>query len=432
MIPIGFLSGFQDALLSPISQGILSLLASQQDQANIDAANAANLRRENEIRGIFGREQASLERTLPGIRQETISGLDALFGGRQGQIGDFLGTAGGRFQGTGNQIAQLGGMLTNAFQRRGEQLSAQGIQGQRGVGRAFEDRLRTLNRDEANVINEAEALRGRTMGRLDELGSQQREDINERFDRRQSELAGNLQRRGLTGSTILPSLRSEVEEGRSDSLGRFEERLTQLRAGADERLTGGINAARQQFAQGRLGAGGDLALANERGLGRQSNLDVLLSGNTLGQAGLTNNQLFANNAQARDFLNQFQAGADSNLFNQQLAAFGGLQDSARNDQLTLSQIPLQTAAFIERISDIPDTNSLAPLVQQFSRAAESRRLAQALKPPSFGEQLLGGVASGLSGGISGLLTGGLSSGLGALGGLGGGFASMPGFGFRPF
>ncbi len=113
-------------------------------------------------------------------------------------------------------------------------------------------------------------LRTRTLADLAKVGGQERIDINRRFGAAQTRSTQDLTARGLGSSTILSSVGSGIERGRSDALGGLAERLRLARANADERITGNQLAAR-----GGLGS---------QAIGLEANLGTNLSNTILNRS----------------------------------------------------------------------------------------------------------------------------------------------------
>ena len=63
------------------------------------------------------------------------------------------------------------------------------------------------------------------IGRLFGLGDQERSDIDRDFGNLSSQTSAGLQSRGLTGTTLLPSMQRGVERERTSAQGRLSERL---------------------------------------------------------------------------------------------------------------------------------------------------------------------------------------------------------------
>ncbi len=96
-------------------------------------------------------------------------------------------------------------------------------------------------------------LRGDLLGALEGSGDQERIDINETFDNRGDAIQAGLISSGLSGSTILPSLQTDIARQRTGEQGRLEERLRQQELG----IIGdtGFGALNAQQGLGQFGAG---------------------------------------------------------------------------------------------------------------------------------------------------------------------------------
>lgn len=64
---------------------------------------------------------------------------------------------------------------------------------------------------------------------LGQMGEQRREDIGQEFTGLRSRTRQELVSRGLTGTTVLPTLQTGISEAEQDTLGRLEEQLLQQR-----------------------------------------------------------------------------------------------------------------------------------------------------------------------------------------------------------
>jgi hypothetical protein len=109
------------------------------------------------------------------------------------------------------------------------------------VGGRYADRTR---RGMANV-DAMDSLAGdyderykRNMGYVDQLGVQERRDIDERYDKAKSSAAADLAARGFSNSSVLPNVRASVERDRDAALGRLNDRLAQTRINNDASLSG--------------------------------------------------------------------------------------------------------------------------------------------------------------------------------------------------
>ena len=113
--------------------------------------------------------------------------------------------------------------------------------------------------DKANAANEAryqEILQG-----LEGMGDQSRADIKSRWSGQATQGYQDLVSRGLTGTTVAPSLAAGYERGKSADLNRLDETLRAQKFGFMERRTDaqpdmGLYA-QMAMAQGAAGSGGD-------------------------------------------------------------------------------------------------------------------------------------------------------------------------------
>lgn len=101
--------------------------------------------------------------------------------------------------------------------------------------------------DEAKATNEARYndILGqygdrydRNMGYVEGMGTQERADINTQWNNERSAVGQDMVSRGLTGTTIKPSMEMGVERQRTAALGRLNDRLLQQKLYADMQLSG--------------------------------------------------------------------------------------------------------------------------------------------------------------------------------------------------
>jgi len=131
--------------------------------------------------------------------------------------------------------------------------------------------------DKANAANESryqgilsgyDDLRGRVMGDLQNVGQQERRDIDRTYRNMGSDVYQRLVNRGFGNSTIPGTMRQGVERERTAAYGRQNDRLLQQRAGYDTQLS-----------QGKFGV-----MERRTDLGPDPNQLIALSQN-LGQGG---------------------------------------------------------------------------------------------------------------------------------------------------
>lgn len=78
----------------------------------------------------------------------------------------------------------------------------------------------------------------RNLGRLEQLGAQERADITDRYDKQAAAGQQDLTNRGLANSTILGTMKLGVQREKSDALSRVHDRQQRELIDADARLSG--------------------------------------------------------------------------------------------------------------------------------------------------------------------------------------------------
>lgn len=235
----------------------------------------------------------------------------------------------------------------------------------------MEDRLRGTN---AGLLGDYEAgasaiQKGfderlfRNMARVDQIGDQERKDINRSYDEETGRSVQDAAARGLGGSTVAQGLRSNVNMQRGDALGRLNDRILANKINTDSALSGDQANAAMGLFQGRQGLLGNNAT-------NELNLDKEL---TMGRTNLRDSQ----------FKDEFNFG------NQALgninATISGATDS----------YPSQ-ANFINLMQGLGQNMG-------YNNYLNSR--------PSGLSALFSGIGGGAAGGVTGGLTGGLIGGL---------------------
>lgn len=102
--------------------------------------------------------------------------------------------------------------------------------------------------DKANAANEQryqqilggyDALQGRVMGDLANVGDMERKDINRQYNSMGADTYQRLVNRGFGNSSLLATMRMGTERERSDAMARSYERAAQMRANADMQISQG-------------------------------------------------------------------------------------------------------------------------------------------------------------------------------------------------
>ena len=110
----------------------------------------------------------------------------------------------------------------------------------------------TLGPQQTAAYNAYQGNLNSLMPMLEGAGTQERTDINRQFNNLGNQQAADLTSRGLSATTILPTLQQGTERSRADALGGLNERLLQQRLGLQQYIG-------QGQLQGQLGRMNDWA-----------------------------------------------------------------------------------------------------------------------------------------------------------------------------
>ncbi len=119
------------------------------------------------------------------------------------------------------------------------------------------DMLATGQQGFADITQGFQDRYTRGMSMLEGMGAQERADINTQYDNLRSATHDQGVGRGLSGTSVMPSLQRGVARGRSDALGRMDERMRQQQIGLDAQLSGdwlGAMGASNMFDVNQMGA----------------------------------------------------------------------------------------------------------------------------------------------------------------------------------
>ncbi len=117
------------------------------------------------------------------------------------------------------------------------------------------------------MMPQYQARTDRAMGMVEQMGVQQRKDINERYSSMASNQASDMKARGMAGTTVMPSMAAGVERERSGALGRLDETLMQNRLNVYGQYSG-QQLGYQQQAMGNM----DATYQNMAGAGFQNDM----------------------------------------------------------------------------------------------------------------------------------------------------------------
>lgn len=119
-----------------------------------------------------------------------------------------------------------------------------------------------------DVLNGYDARYQRGMQNLEGLGNQEKIDVQRQFGELAAANQQDLVNRGLTGTTIMPTMRQGILREQTDALSRINERLQNQRLGLDASLSGDGLSAQERLGQsilsGTAGMQGDTLQFAER------------------------------------------------------------------------------------------------------------------------------------------------------------------------
>lgn len=206
---------------NPISW-ILSLLTSAAQQQQSDQAYAENKKRYGQSTDI-NLGQLGSGNSLGDIgwaARDAGIDLPSLRAHNAGTAGEYDAA----MAGLGNRLSGMGAGLVNDYQT-----------GANAIQKGYDDRLT------------------RNLGYVDQLGTQERKDINTQFDENAGTNLQDAVARGLGGSTVAQGLRTNNEVQRGNALGRLNDRLLAARLNTDSALSGDAANAAMNLFQGRQG-----------------------------------------------------------------------------------------------------------------------------------------------------------------------------------
>lgn len=207
-----------------------------------------------------------------------LANLEDMYSAAQGRQGGGLnsvvgyGGGGGR-QGGGGSSGYYGGAIPDAYQRAQEEAKAANEQRYQDILSGYQNRSNEFQQRQSgntdDVLTGYENRYQRGMDLLSGLGTQEKRDIDESYQKLGASNQQDMVNRGLTGTTIMPTMRSGIERERQDALSRVNERLQREQLLADAGLSGdALGAQERMYGQGLagyMGATGDtLGFAERR------------------------------------------------------------------------------------------------------------------------------------------------------------------------
>lgn len=175
---------------------------------------------------------------------DTLNYLDSVYGNINNDLLSSIGSYGnsldaniwGNRRAGGGSLADVSAGLANGtITDQGGAMDA--FAGKEVPGTSYYDRLKT----------------GLEM--VDQLGGSEREQLNRQWESRFGEAEKNLTDRGLAGSTIMPAVSANIQEGKDRSTRALEEDIVRRKLGVYSDLSGDFlnaldNAAREKFGTG--------------------------------------------------------------------------------------------------------------------------------------------------------------------------------------
>lgn len=166
-----------------------------------------------------------------------------------------------------------GGAIPNDYQRAYEEARAANEQRYQDILTGYQDRSNAFQDRQAgntdDVLTGYENRYQRGMDLLTGLGTQEKRDVDESYRNLGAANQQDMTNRGLTGTTIMPTMRAGIERERQDALSRVNERLQREQLMTDAGLSGdALGAQERMYGQGLagyMGATGDtLGFAERR------------------------------------------------------------------------------------------------------------------------------------------------------------------------
>lgn len=181
----------------------------------------------------------------------------------------------GMIERTGGQYGTLGGggSLPQSYLDAYNSARAANEQRYRDILSGYQTRYNNYNQGAAglrdDVLTGYESRYQRGLGNLEGLGAQEKDDILRQYGELGAANQQDMVNRGLTGTTIMPTMRQGIMREQQNALSRVNERLQNQRLAIDASLSGDALSAQERLGQGILtgsaGLAGDtLAFAERR------------------------------------------------------------------------------------------------------------------------------------------------------------------------
>jgi hypothetical protein len=286
---------------------------------------------------------------------------------------------------TNQQFADLYGLADQNVTADTNDLYAYGASNQGQWSQMGQNLLNSYDQGWDPISQGYQQRYGRGMGYLEGMGNQQKKDLNSQYDNLQTQVAQQMQQRGLANTTVMPSMQAGVERERSDARGRLQEQLNRERLGWDAQLSGDV-------------------LANQQaGFANRFNLESSLAEKGFGMDKATREAILNRAANYR---------ADkSNLASQKWSAL-----LANNRQAGLDEMAYDTSSmnnilnWVAQRQDVgPDTNAALQAISSsaniFPAVQMQQRYMNALEAQADPwNQFMGGITGGVTGGVAAGMT----------------------------
>lgn len=259
------------------------------------------------------------------------------------------------------------------FQQRGDEL-------QRGYGAGMDQFMSGLRGDEANILGGYDDRYTFAEKELEGYGTQQKSDIDERFDNEREARMADLVSRGLRASTVAGSEGALVEKERSNEQRRLGEDLARNRVNVLGGIMGERSAAEERLAGKRAGYGYGGVQAAYQGQtaldASQAAYDAALRGDVLAAQKYMSDVDAANSGN----MTNYYTNTASNRANITQSGFRDFMDS------------------ISQVSRVPPPSPSGTLQQL------GANMAPVPKPPSATGYALGAMAPGVGNAAGALFT----------------------------
>jgi hypothetical protein len=159
-----------------------------------------------------------------------------------------------------NEYRNLMGTVPAGYnQLQGEVLGQLGNEGLEGYGASMQGVLSGLASEQEGITQGYQNRYREAMNTLEGSGTQERKDIEEQYANALQTNLQDMTSRGLSGTTVLPTLNLATEREKSGAMGRLNERLLQQKLATMASLTGEELGYRERAGQLRSGLTADTA-----------------------------------------------------------------------------------------------------------------------------------------------------------------------------